>query len=127
VSIPFTFENLTGQELYLESCPPVLPPILERRYDDEWETAWTPLTYVCSPHPIVVAPHAVYADTLRVHAHPFGGGRRPQFRDQEVTGTYRLLLTNVWTSWTREQRPFGRELTARLRFSNAFQLRAPSK
>src|SRR5689334_18318840 len=43
VSIPYAFENKTGGVLYLEHCPGtigILPPILERKKGDDWETAW---------------------------------------------------------------------------------------
>ena len=126
VSIPFTFENVTDRDLYLENCPPLVPPVLERRYGDEWRVAWTPHTYVCTPRPILVPPGARHVDTLHVHAHPFGGERDPQFRDRAVTGTYRLQLPHVWTSWKYEQRPFGDELAPRLRVSTPFELIGPS-
>ena len=43
-----------------------------------------------------------------------------------MTGTYRLRLTHVWTSWVHEQRPYGDELPERLRVSEPFRLVGPS-
>jgi hypothetical protein len=125
VSIPVRFENRLTQTIYLRRCPDILPPVLERKYGDEWRTAWTAPVYCVSDHPFPLAPGAVHVDTIHVYAHPFGDVREPQFQSADVTGIHRLQWNHALRSYDTDRNPPGEQLPLRHRISNEFQLQGP--
>ena len=126
VGIPFTFENRLPENIYLQRCSTVvLPPILERKVGDEWRTAWSAPHYCASDRPFVLAPGALYVDTVRIYAHPFGDEREPQFQSSDVTGIHRLQWSRALTSYDSKGKPAGEQLPLRHRISNEFQLQGP--
>jgi hypothetical protein len=123
--IPFSFENHLPQPIYLQRCNGVLPPVLERKVGDEWRLAWGDHEYCASQVALALAPGARYVDTLRLHAHPFGGEREPQFTSTEVAGIHRLRWDRVLRSFDAKSIPPGELLPLRHRISNEFQLQGP--
>jgi hypothetical protein len=126
VSIPFRFENRLPQAIYLQKCPGALPPILERKVGDTWSTEWIESDLCTGNAVLVIAPGASYADTVRIHAHPFGGDRKPQFKSSDVTGVHRLQWSRALRSFDTDSKPpIGEQLPLRHRISNEFQLKGP--
>jgi hypothetical protein len=125
VTIPFTFENRLPQTVYLQRCRGLLNPVLERKVGGEWRAAWR-LTDLCgSAGPLTLQSGAQYADTIRIHAHPFGGDREPQFTSGDVTGIHRLNWVDALRSYDISIVPPGEQLPLRHRVSNEFQLQGP--
>jgi hypothetical protein len=123
VKIAFTFENRLPQPIYLERCAGVLlPPLLERKVGDGWRTEWSAPDY-CASFAFTLAPGGRYQDTLRIHAHPFGGDRKPQFTSSDVTGTHRLQWDHALRSFDADSKPPGERVPLRHRISNEFELR----
>jgi hypothetical protein len=124
VSIPFSFENRLPQTIYLQRCGGILLTILERKVGAEWETEWNAFERCPTSDPRTLSAGVLYVDTVRIHAHPFGDEREPQFRSQEVTGTHRLRWS-VFRSFDATRIPPGDQLPLRHRISNEFQLQGP--
>jgi hypothetical protein len=125
VSIPYRFENRLSQTIYLQSCLGTLAPVLERKFGDEWRTEWSQGDHCANDSPFLLAPGAVYVDTFRIHAHPFGDEREPQFRSRDVTGIHRIQWSRALRSWDDRSSPRGEQVPLRHRVSNEFQLQGP--
>lgn len=120
--IPFTYTNRTGNGVYVVNCNQSAPPILEKRIEGRWETAWAPVVLLCLSPPIVIEAGETYSDTLRVYGGDSTSDIYPRFRGEEVEGTYRLVWLGVVHNYDPDRQGFGDELALEERISNTFTL-----
>lgn len=123
--IPVTFHNVTGATLYIVNCRGALAPTLERQTDAGWQRFWTSVQLLCLSPPIVIAPNASIADTVRVWGALPGRNAEPSFRDEDLDGTYRIVLDNVVHNYDASHTAgrFGDPVPLEQRVSNTFRLR----
>lgn len=121
ISIPYVYRNVTGDSVYFINCNEIIVPSLERRTGDTWSSVWTGASPACMSLPVVVPPHGVYTDTVRVLSSP---GMYPQLDVADLDGTYRLVWHGVVHSF-RNEPPLGTPLPQDERTSNEFTLSAP--
>lgn len=119
-SIPFTYTNPTDAAVYVPSCRGAHPPSLEKRVDDGWELAWSPVVLLCLGPPVVIQAGESHADTLRLTAGYPGSDQASQFTVEDPEGEYRM----VWTVYESYDPDSGRgePLPLRHRISNTFVL-----
>lgn len=91
VDVPYTLANTTAAPIYLIGCKRPPAPVLQRRVEGEWETAYAPVELGCLSPPWTVEPDAVRHDTLRMEAHLPGQNIAPTFEVDEIEGVYRLV------------------------------------
>lgn len=120
--IPYVYENRSGGPVYLVNCAGSFDHHLERRTDEGWKRAWTPILKACLSAPIVVTAGATFQDTIRVYAAAFGSRAGPQFDVADPSGTYRIVWTGAVSSYDRNAWPFGPPLPLEQRVSNRFTL-----
>jgi len=122
--IPFTYRNPTADTIYVVNCNRTLAMALEQRAGDAWRTNWHPALPVCLSAPVVIAPGAVYVDTMAIFGAPPGRNVAPEFGDTTFTGTYRLVWHNLVTHYrTDAGANFGGAVPLEYRYSNEFVLR----
>lgn len=122
--IPFEYRNPTSDTIYVVNCNRTIGMNLEQRIGSEWQVIWNPVLPTCLSDPIVIAPGAVYADTLMIFGARPNTNTEPSFSDTTFTGTYRL----VWHGLVRHYRTdrganFGDAVPVEHRISNEFGFR----
>jgi hypothetical protein len=124
VVIPYTYTNRTGDTVYLTNCNGDVSPSLQRRVGGAWEGWWYPVMNECLSPPVVIAPGAVYRDSLDVMI----GEQDREVYDVLVESRaldVRLDWQQALTSFSARKYPFGPQLPIEQRVSNAFTLRLP--
>ena len=120
--IPYSFENRTGDAVYLVNCNGDFALVLQRLEGDQWVTAWGPVLNDCLSPPIVIAEGEVWADTVHVWGAMAGTNSFPQFDVAEPAGIYRILWIDALSSF-QDHLPFGPQIPEEYRISNRFFLR----
>ena len=114
VTIGVSFRNPTFNEVHIPGCVGPYPPVLEKRGQDGWVIAYSPIVLLCLGTPVRVAPGAAYSMAYRVI-----GARQPRtyprFEVDEIAGTYRL-------NWRALRTESGSRLPSADRTSRPFQL-----
>jgi hypothetical protein len=117
--VPYRTRNTTADTLYLIGCNTPPPPVLEKRVDGSWQTAYAPVVLLCLSPPWALPPGAVREDTLHVVARLSGEDVAPTF-ETDVPGTYRLQR-QIYSRLTDERPPTGEALVPlERRISNTF-------
>jgi hypothetical protein len=120
--IPYTYTNRTGDSVYLTNCNGDVSPSLQRRVDGKWTGWWYPVMNECLSPPVVIAPGAVYRDSLGIML-----GRQDREVYEQLVAARSLEVRLDWqqalTSFSAEKYPFGPQLPLEQRVSNAFTLR----
>jgi len=120
-TIPYTFTNRTGGPVYLVNCEGAFAFGLERRDEEGWTTAWSPILPACLSPPIVIAEDEVWADTMDVYGSVPGTNSYPQFDVADPAGMYRIVWSAL-SSYSDDYPSFGRLLPLSQRLSNSFQI-----
>ena len=90
ITIPVVYRNTTDTYVYLIGCRTPFRPVLEKRVDRKWVSAWVPVEDACLSPPWPIGPGETFRDTVRVFGVRPGYNAAPTF-DTEVPGTYRLV------------------------------------
>lgn len=90
VDVPYVTRNPTADTLVLVGCRTPPPPVLEKRVEGEWRTAYDPIRLQCLSPPWTIAPGETRRDTFHVAAALPGQNVAPVFDADEIEGTYRL-------------------------------------
>lgn len=122
VTIPYTYRNRTGAAVHLVNCGGNVSPSVERKVGDRFERWWDPVMPECLSRPIVIAPGAMYTDSLRMEILRQDGAPYTHL-SSAPPGTYRLNWTQALSSFDADARPFGPSLPVEQRVSNPFVLR----
>jgi hypothetical protein len=126
LKIPYSYANRTGASVYLVNCGGHVPPYLERRGEDgAWKGEWGGVELSCLSAPVIIEDGAVFRDTLWVYAGLRGSNNYPQFRRDDMSGTYRLRWDRALRSFDANRSGFGPALPLEARISNAFELKQP--
>ena len=120
--IPFAYTNRTGRNVYVVNCNRIVPPVLEKRVNDRWVTAWGAAVPQCLSEPIVIRHGETYRDTLNVFAGHPGSNVDPKFDVPEIEGVYRMRWEGVLWSFDASNYPFGPEVPRDLRTSSEFRI-----
>lgn len=125
VDIPIRFHNVTGRTLYIVNCHSILVPVLEKRVGDAWQPWWSGVTPLCLSPPIVIRPGEVLERTLPVWGALPGRNTMPAWEDQQIEGTYRIVMTSVVFNYRDSAATpgFGESVPLEYRVSNEFELR----
>lgn len=119
--IALSYENQAADTLYIVNCNRLLPAVLEKRVDGDWERFWAPILPRCLSPPIVIEPGGVLIDTLHVWGALPGYNVGPAFKSEDVEGVYRIVMHEVVFHY--EDRPgFGDSVPLEYRVSNSFVL-----
>lgn len=125
--IDVVFTNPLAEPAYFVNCNGATGVLLQRRADGAWHTVWSPVLPACLSAPIAVAPGGEYRTTVHVFGGYPGGNLFPRFEAPPAPGTYRLVWTDVVTSYHDRGQGFGDPLPLELRASNPFTLTAESR
>lgn len=122
--IPFEYRNPTSDTIYVVNCNRIVGMDLEQHIGSEWQAIWHPVMPACLSPPIVIAPGAIYADTITIFGARPDTNTEPAFPDTTFTGRYRL----VWQGLVRRYRmdsgaDFGDPVPLEDRISNEFRFR----
>jgi hypothetical protein len=115
-TIGVRFTNVTGSTAYFVNCNGMPVYYLEKLVDDTWSIVWSPVFLACLSDPIVVARGNTHDLVLRVYANNPG---YPTFNGSAVPGVYRLVWSNVLSSYTERS---DASLPLEKRVSNRFAL-----
>ena len=91
VDIEFTYTNPTAGAVNVQACQVPDPPVLQKREDGKWVTAYAPVVLLCLGPPLVIPRGGSTRYALHVRAFPAGSNAAPQWQAGSVAGTYRLL------------------------------------
>ena len=122
LEIPYQTRNPTSGSLYLIGCFVPSPPVLEKRVDGAWRTAYGAVVFMCLSPPVEIGPGEVRHDTLRVVGYLPGQNVAPTF-DTEIAGTYRLRREIYAGLTDASSLEGGALLSLNQRISNTFEVR----
>ena len=122
--IPYTITNTTDGAVYMIGCKRPSAPVLQKRINGEWISAYSSVEQGCLSPPFIVKPGDQRQDTLRVYGVFPGQNAFPEFLT-DVEGEYRLkkkIYSNPETfkdseNWNEQLLP------DELRISNSFYVR----
>lgn len=121
--IPYTITNTTGETIYMIGCRRPAAPVLQKKTDEEWVSAYSPVELDCLSPPFIVEPGEQRQDTLQVYGVFPGQNTYPEFLT-DVEGVYRLEQRIYSDPQTFENSAEWNEnlLNKDLRISNTFQV-----
>lgn len=119
LDVSYALANTTSDPVFLIGCQHPPAPVLQKRVEGEWQTAYAPVELLCLSPPWTVAPGSVRRDTLRAEAHLPGQNIAPAFEADEIDGMYRLVQPSLYYDADGEK-----PLPLRRRVSNTFTLKA---
>jgi hypothetical protein len=119
--IPYTYANRSEGSYYLVNCNGGYWFDLQKRVDDRWVLAYSPVLPACRSPVIRFGPGSVFSSSIPVFAGFPGNNWHPKFEIAEPTGTYRIVLHTL-SSYDEDAYPFGEELPLEDRVSNEFRL-----
>jgi hypothetical protein len=116
------YTNSTAGPIYLPTCHTVHPPVLERKQDSGWVTAYAPIVQLCLGPPEIIERGRTFEYLYHIQAFLPGSRVMPQFQTA-VAGTYRLVW-GAYATWTGlgSEPGLGRELPLKARISNEFDI-----
>ena len=124
VEIGVVFTNKSPATAYFQNCGGLTAVSLERLINDKWTPVWTPVIPSCLNQPIVVQP----LDSHRITVDVFGGypgcNCAPQFATNDLTGVYRLVWSQLFSSYKATTTTYSSALPFEMRVSNPFELHA---
>jgi hypothetical protein len=125
VTIPYTYENRTGGDVYLVHCGAAAPHFaLEQRDGRRWVPVWAHLQLECAPVAVRIDEGATLSGAHRiVPAHGFFGPQA-EFPRRLPDGEYRIRWAPR-SSFDRQADDFGEPLPMRYGVSNLFTLTTP--
>lgn len=129
VDVPYVTRNTTADTLVLIGCNTPPQPILEKRVEGAWRTAYDPVRRGCLSPPWTLAPGETRRDTLHVSAALPGQNWAPVFNADEIEGTYRLnreIHRKTGTKTADALIPPTELLSPEKRVSNPFELEGVS-
>lgn len=124
--IPIRFHNVTGRTLHIVNCHGQLAPVLQKRVGDEWQDFWSPVLLMCLSSPIVIPAGRTLERTIQVYGTLPSGNSSPEFRSDDVDGTYRIVLGSIVLNYDSRRQQFGDPVPIEYRVSNEFELRRPA-
>ena len=119
--IPYTITNSTDEVVYMIGCKRPAAPVLQKRVNGEWASAYSAVEQLCLSPPFIVKPGGLHQDTLRVYGIFPGQNAFPQFLT-EVEGEYRLKK-NIYSNpetFKHSEKWSEQLLPDELRISNSF-------
>lgn len=119
--IAYVFTNRTGHTVYLPNCRGEFGVELERGDGAPWKVAWAPVLLMCLSAPIVIEARATFAGILLVAGGLPGSNVGPQFYRADPSGRYRLVWTQVLSSYDPST-VSGKMVPEEDRVSNSFEL-----
>jgi hypothetical protein len=126
-AIGIAFTNQSPETIYAVNCLGMLVPVLEKRVDGGWMPFWAPVVLDCLSAPIVFAPGSTHRATLQIWGALPGRNYGPEFRSDDIEGTYRIVLDYLVTRYAANRYPFGDSVPLKLRYSNSFFLDDPRR
>jgi hypothetical protein len=122
VDIGVIFTNPLNRPVAVPACHNHYRPLLQKRVDGEWITAYAPVELMCITAPHVIGPHETYRFIFAVRPGMPDSNTWPRFETQEIPGTYRLLWF-VGMHAPNTDTGVGQPLAEEHRTSNTFELR----
>ena len=113
---------MAGEPAAVAACGRPYAPALERWDGQRWGRAYEPVRQLCLGPPLVIAPGATVADSLRVVAGAPGTRIYPQFTTPEIPGRYRLVWWVADAAGGAGPNAVGAPRPASERVSQAFEL-----
>ncbi len=122
--IPYTITNTTDEAVYMIGCKQPMAPVLQKRTNGEWVSAYNSVEQGCLSPPFIVKAGGQWQDTLRGYGIFPGQNAFPEFHT-DVEGEYRLkkkIYSNPDTfkdseNWNEQLLP------DELRISNSFYVK----
>ncbi len=125
--IALRWENQAADTLYIVNCNGALAPVLEKKVVGGWEVFWSPILQLCLSSPIVIEPAGVLVDTVHVWGALPGHNAGPEFKSDDVEGTYRIVMHNAVFNYDSDRQGFGDPVPLEYRVSNHFVLDDPRR
>jgi hypothetical protein len=116
-----TYTNHSGGAAYFVNCNGGTGVELQKSIDGSWQTVWSPVLLMCLSQPITVAASASWSTAVHIFGGYPGTNYAPQFTVSDIPGTYRLVWTELLSSY-QSSLPFGTPLPFDRRISNVFTL-----
>ncbi len=120
--ISYTYDNQTGEAVYLVNCNGAFLLKIEREHEGVWSPIWWPILNECLSPPIIIDAGETYNGKLTLWGALPGSDIGPQFESEPGAGNYRLVWIDALTSFQDDTYPFGEQLPLSQRVSNTFQL-----
>lgn len=118
-TIPITFYNETGDQVYINRCKTPSSPVLEKKIDGAWTSVYANIDLLCLGEPVVIEDgnSLDYDFQIRGSTRPHAA---PKLDVDRVDGTYRV----TWRIYTQknEDEPATDLLPLEARASNEFAL-----
>jgi hypothetical protein len=126
-TIGYTYTNTTSQTANFVNCLGGTDTELQKLTNDQWTTVWSPVMLACLSPPIIVAPGQQYRGRINVFSGFPGANFFPVFSTPDISGTYRVLWTQLVSDYQSNGQSFGAPLSIDHRVSNQFTIVAPAR
>lgn len=120
--IRYEYTNRTDGPLFIVNCRGATSIVLEREIAGQWEVVWANIIPACLSPAIELGPGQTIERELLVFGGDPGCNCVPKFEVEDREGVYRMVLTDVTSSFDPGSHPFGPLLPAEQRRSNRFRI-----